>query len=203
MNVRVITSVNLLIFALILVLLPKNEVKSGQLSPIKQLTSSIEYQHTVSVDKAARFLNNQDTTIQFIDIRTKDEYLTSSIPGAINIPYTELLMKEWQGYLKQKTKTTIIYGNGDTQSSLAQALLLSNGYANIGIIEGGLNKWYSVIMNSDFKGERLSARENALYENRQKAKTLYIEINSLPDSLKNTFLEAKILEEKQLDGGCE
>ena len=58
-------------------------------------------------------------------------------------------------------------------------------------------------MNSSFSGEKISARENALFENRMKARTMYNEINSLPDSLKMKFIEAKHTAAKKLDGGCE
>ena len=39
-------------------------------------------------------------------------------------------------------------------------------------------------MNSTFTGERISARENALFETRTRARKMFTEINSLPDSLK-------------------
>jgi hypothetical protein len=58
-------------------------------------------------------------------------------------------------------------------------------------------------MNSSFSGDRISARENAIFEIRTKAKKLFAEINSLPDSLKLQFIESKKLEAKKLDGGCE
>ena len=77
------------------------------------------------------------------------------------------------------------------------------GYKNNYVLKGGINEWFTTVMNAEeFKGGRLSARENSIYENRRKARILFNEINSLPDSLKNTFLKAKIIEESKLDGGC-
>jgi hypothetical protein len=58
-------------------------------------------------------------------------------------------------------------------------------------------------MNSSFSGERISARENALFETRTRARKLFTEINSLPDSLKLKFIEAKHIAAKKLDGDCE
>lgn len=203
MNTRVILSINLLILALILVVLPKNQAKSEHLSPKEQLALITENSKLISVDKAAQYLNNQAPDVQFIDIRSEEAYLTSNIPGSINISYADLLRKEWQGYLKQEGKTVILYGSDNKKSSLAQALCTSLGYSNIYTLDGGLDEWTNMIMNSEFKSENLSARENALYGNRLKARRLYTEINSLPDSLKNTFLEAKLLAEEELDGGCE
>ena len=59
------------------------------------------------------------------------------------------------------------------------------------------------VMNSSFTGDKISARENALFETRMKARKMFTEINSLPDSLKKKFLEAKHIAAKKLDGGCE
>jgi hypothetical protein len=70
-------------------------------------------------------------------------------------------------------------------------------------MEGGLNKWYADVMNSDFSGKTITARENALYETRYKARKIFRDINSLPDSLKLLYLASKEIERKKLDGGCE
>ena len=136
----------------------------------------------------------------------KDELSFNQKPAiarSINIPLSELLAPEWQGYLKQEERTNILYSNGDYYSNLALALLSSKGYSGNIVLEGGLNKWFAIIMNTEFKGGSITARENALYENRTKAKNLFTQINSLPDSLKNNFLEAKLLTEQELIGGCE
>jgi hypothetical protein len=76
-------------------------------------------------------------------------------------------------------------------------------YNNTYVMTGGLNEWFSTVMNSNFSGDRISARENALYETRTRARQMFIEVNSLPDSLKMKFLESKHIAARKLDGGCE
>jgi len=203
MNARIILSINLLVLALILLIVPMNKALSGQLSPQELLNFSSANNTAASVDKVAQYIGNQASDIQFIDVRDKSEFVSSNLPGALNIPYAELTKKEWQGYLQQEGKTIILYSNDNTISRLAQALLISQGYPNIQTLEGGLNEWFSKIMEGETKRGKLTARENAMYGNRLKARKLFVEINSIPDSLKQTFLEAKLLEEEQLDGGCE
>jgi hypothetical protein len=58
-------------------------------------------------------------------------------------------------------------------------------------------------MNSSFTGEKITARENARFEARTRAKKMFTEMNSLPDSLKVKFFQTKHLTAKKLDGGCE
>jgi hypothetical protein len=70
-------------------------------------------------------------------------------------------------------------------------------------MKGGLNEWFTSVMNGNFTGDKISARENALFENRMSARKMFTEINSLPDSLKQKFLESKHIAAKKLDGGCE
>jgi hypothetical protein len=69
-------------------------------------------------------------------------------------------------------------------------------------MKGGLNEWFQTVMLSEFSGEKISARENALFENRFKARAAFNQVNSLPDSLKNKYFDAKRLQQKKLDGGC-
>ena len=76
-------------------------------------------------------------------------------------------------------------------------------FKNTYVMKGGMNEWFNTVMNSSFIGEKISARENAIFETRTRARKLFTDINSLPDSLKLKFIEARQLASKSLDGGCE
>ena len=97
----------------------------------------------------------------------------------------------------------IFYSNDDMNASYAQTLAIGLGYKNCFIMKGGLNAWYATIMNSEFTGDKISARENALFETRFKARNLFNEVNSMPDSLKLAYIASKRFDPKKLDGGCE
>ena len=73
----------------------------------------------------------------------------------------------------------ILYSNGNLKSDLSLALLISKGYQNNKVLTGGLNQWFATVMNTAFKGGRLSARENAIFENRRKARDLFTKLNRL------------------------
>ena len=203
MNVRIFLSINIIAIAIVMMLVPGKVGKKGQPLPIQQVRSLKKERQSIDVDKAARIINQSDSKYQLIDVRSSEEFLAFNLPGSINIPFNELMATPFQGYLKQDEKTNILYSNGDYLSNMACALLSAKGYENNITLQGGLNGWYAIVMNTEYKGGRLTARENALLENRTNAKKLFTEINSLPDSLKNNFLEAKLLEEEELDGGCE
>lgn len=203
MNARIKISVLLVGVGLILAFLPFNAAKTFKVKPddLIELASANDMYFTV--DEVARFMNNEDTTVQLIDLRSESEYLESSIPGAINIPFNDLLNPNWEGYLNQKQVRNIYYGNGDETANMAYTIATGLGYKNSFVMKGGLNEWFKLVMLSKFEGERITPRENALFENRYRARKTFTEINSLPDSLKMQYLEARRLEESQLDGGCE
>lgn len=203
MNARIKISVLLAGVGLILAFLPFNAAKSFQLKPTELLEISLNPDIYFSVDEVARFVNNEDSTIQLIDLRSASEFMESNIPGSINIPFNDLLNPNWEGYLNQDKVRNVYYANGDEKANLAWTIVSGLGYSNSFVMKGGMNEWYLTVMLSEFKGERITPRENALFENRYKARKTFTQINSLPDSLKMQYLEAKRLEESQLDGGCE
>ncbi len=203
MNTRIKLSVWLIGVGIILAFLPFNVAKSFQLKPTELLKISLSEEIYYSVDQVARFVNNEDSTIQIIDLRSENEYKTCNIPGSINIPFNDLLNPDWKGYFLQPEIKTIFYGNGNKTANSAWTIATGLGYENIFIMKDGLNEWYKTIMLSQFSGERITPRENVLFENRFKARKTFTQINSLPDSIKTQFLAARRLKETQLDGGCE
>ena len=187
---------------IILAFLPYNPSQTFRLKPTDLIEKSLSEDIYFTVDQIARFVNSEDSTVQLIDVRSSKEFNDSNIPGSINIPLVDLLNPDWEGWINQNKQKIIYYGNGDRAANMAWTIVTGLGYKNSFIMKGGLNEWYKTVMLTRFEGQTISARENALFENRYKARRLFNEINSLPDSLKTKFLEAKRLKRERLDGGC-
>jgi 3-mercaptopyruvate sulfurtransferase SseA len=202
MNARVKFSIFIICLGLIVAFVPYKNDKPNQLKPSVLLEKSMDDQYMISVDKVAHYVAEEDSTVLIIDLRYPEEYKNCNIPGSINIPYKELLHKDFEGYLDQKKAKNIFYSNGDIIATQAWTLCTGMGYQNNFIMKGGMNEWYKTVMNSSFSGERITARENALFETRFKARKIFTEMNSLSDSLKHNYLKTKIKNEKKLDGGC-
>jgi rhodanese-related sulfurtransferase len=202
MNARQILTTILLLLGLILAFLPLSGNYSFHGKPGKLLVETLDENTYCTPDQVARFVVTEDSTMQLIDLRTADEFESFSIPGAINIPYSSMLSQNLESYLDRDVKN-IFYANGDYLANYALVLARGLGFQNNMVMKGGLNEWYRTVMNSEFTGERISARENALFETRRKAEKMFTELNSLPDSLKARYRESKEIERKKLDGGCE
>lgn len=203
MNIRGKFSVALLCLGFILALLPIAGNRSFIVKPKKLLTEVLDEKTYFTVDQVARFVISEDSTVQIIDLRSTEEFRTLSIPGSVNIPYNELLNNDASSSLNNGNIKNIFYSNGDFDSNYALVIAKGLNYKNTYVMKGGLNEWFNTVMNSNFTGERISARENALFETRTRARKMFTEINSLPDSLKLKFIEAKHISAKKLDGGCE
>lgn len=202
MNARIKYSVLLLGVGVILAFLPFNATRSFQLKPNELLSKSASEDITFSVDQVARFMNNEDSTVQLIDIRSARQFRECNIPGSINIPFSDLLNPLWEPTLNQKEVKNIYYGNGDQTSSYAWTIVTGLGYPNNFVMKGGLNEWFNTVMFSQFSGDKITPAENALFENRFNARKTFTQINSLPDSMKTRFFNAKRLKQSKLDGGC-
>jgi len=203
MNTRVRFSVGLLGLGLILALLPLSGSRSFTVKPEKLLSEVLDNSIYFTVDQVAKFIVSEDSSVQIIDLRTPEEFRTLNIPGSINVPYSKLLDNDPGSFLNNGKARNIFYSNGDFDSNYAIAFERGLNFNNTYVMKGGLNEWFNTVMNSNFTGERISARENALFETRTRAKRMFNEMNSMPDSLKIKFIQSKHLAIKKLDGGCE
>jgi len=203
MNVREKYSAALLCLGLILAFLPLSGSRSFTVRPQKLLADVLDESTFLTVDQVARFVAEEDSSVQIIDLRTPEEFSKMNIPGSINIPYTKFLDTDPASILNNGKSKNIFYSNGDYDSNYALTIARGMNLRNTFVMKGGLNEWFNTVMNSSFHGERISARENAIFESRSRAKKLFTELNSLPDSLKLKFIQSKHVAAKKLDGGCE
>ncbi len=199
---RIKLTILLLISGLILAFLPLSGRYSLHGSPRKLLTEVLHPETYVTSDQVARYVVSDDSTIRLFDLRPSIEFEKASIPGAVNLPYAKFLESDLESLLNTGV-TNIFYSENEMDANYALVLAKGLGYANTRVMKGGMNAWQNDIMTSSFTGETISARENALFEIRTRARKMYTEINSMPDSLKVKYRASLEIERKKLDGGCE
>jgi len=203
MNTREKFSIVLLCLGFILALLPLSGSRSFTVKPNELLSEVLDDNTYLTVDQVAKFIISEDSSVQIIDLRSPEEFKTVNIPGSINIPYSELLDNDSGNILNNGKTMNIFYSNGDFDSNYALSIARGLNFKNTYVMKGGLNEWFKTVMNSNFTGETITARENSLFEARTRAKKMFTEMNSLPDSLKLKFIQSKHIAAKKLDGGCE
>lgn len=196
-------TVILLLSGLVLALLPLTVNRSFMIKPEKLLSEVLNSDVSFTADQVARLIVNEDSTIRLIDLRPSEEFEKLSIPGSVNVPYNDFIKSDLYTYMNDRNTRNIFYSNSGIYSDYAMVYARGMGYKNSYVMEGGLSEWFNTVMESKFTGDRISARENALFETRAKAAQLFTQFNSMPDSLKAVFMAANKFSAKKLDGGCE
>ena len=136
------------------------------------LNNAISPERYISTDQVAQKIIGQDPSFILIDVRSAENYKTYSLPNAINIPIENLLDEENEIYLNQSKRDIIFYSNDNLYAD--QAWVLSNrlGYKNLRVLEGGMNKWFTTIINPAVPEENMAAIDFDLYSTR-KASSMY------------------------------
>jgi rhodanese-related sulfurtransferase len=203
MNPREKLSAILICLGLILALLPLTSNRSFNTRPKIVLEEVLDPEICLTADQVARLVAAEENSVQLIDLRSREEFRAFNIPGSINVPYSEFLDSDPHSILKNGKTKNVLYSNGEMYSNFALTIARGLNYRNTYVMKGGLNEWFNTVMISSFSGEKISARENAIYEARFRARKMFTEINSLPDSLKQKYINSRRLAAKKLDGGCE
>jgi len=169
MKTRIILSVVFVGLGLIIAAVPQNTTLPYKLTAEQMLEQANSRVHTYSPEEVAEIIIQKDPEFQLIDVRPQDEYEKFSLPGAINIPLTEILNEEYRDVLNQDVKRNIIYSNGTVDATKAWMIMSQLGWENNYIMEGGLNYWAEVIMNPVPPASAEANEEIARYQFRKAA----------------------------------
>jgi rhodanese-related sulfurtransferase len=193
----------LLLLSLILALLPLTANRSFKARPAELLYEVLNDSTSYSADQVAGFIVREAVDVQLIDLRSAAEYGDAFIPGAVSVPYADFIRTDPDIWLRNRGTRMIFYSADDAEAAAAMAYARGIGYDNAYFLRGGINEWIHTVSETEYTGDRISARENALLETRRRAADMYNELRSLPDSLKAKYLESKKFSARKLDGGCQ
>ena len=75
-----------------------------------------------------------------LDVRTPEEYSGGHVPGAINVPHTEVAerLEELGG---DRDRTVVVYCERGGRASQAEAALLAGGFTDVRHLEGDMSDW--------------------------------------------------------------
>lgn len=134
-------NITILLFLLVFTLLPAGCSGSSKVS------SGAGYRH-VEVYEAAELIGTEGSIL--VDVRTEIPFKMEHIPGAVNIPYTEIPddPEEPVEGLPDKDQLIILYCDyGGTSKEVAE-IMVSKGYTNI-VEFDGLKVWEGETVSSD------------------------------------------------------
>lgn len=103
---------------------------------IKQLSSPIKH---LSPQLVTQTINRQDGVV--VDIRPKAEFDKGHIAGAVHLALEKIQKNDLSSLEKRKSKPIIVVCNAGLSASGAANTLLNNGFAEVSILQGGMNTW--------------------------------------------------------------
>jgi sulfur-carrier protein adenylyltransferase/sulfurtransferase len=189
--------------ALLLLLLPAKKKDSG-IRPEELLDQITNPSRFVSPDDVATRIIEKDPSLVLIDVRSSEEYLAFTLPGAINIPLADLNNAENIETLKQEGLDFILFSNGTLISDQAWILVKRLGIKNLYILEGGLNLWFENFFMTSYPMESQPGSDIELYQFRIGVRQFFTggEVETAqPNSNESIKLQQKV-KKSAAEGGC-
>lgn len=78
--------------------------------------------------------------ILLLDVRTPEEFQSSHIPGALNVPHTEA--GNWlRDQDPSRDQEVVVYCESGRRSAIVQQMLVSAGFTSVRHLEGDMKAW--------------------------------------------------------------
>jgi sulfur-carrier protein adenylyltransferase/sulfurtransferase len=169
MKPRTLLALFIIPMGLIIAAVPQNKTKPYKLTAEELLSEANTRTQYVTPDIVADMIIKKDPSLRLIDVRSQDEFEKFSLPGAINIPATDLLSDQYTDILNQDIKMNIFYSNGTVTANEAWMITRQLGYTNNYVLEGGLNYWFDAILNPQKPASTSPDEEFGKYDFRKSA----------------------------------
>jgi len=121
-------------------------VEKTPVTPTELLMDIHSNNRFINSDQLAKRIIDGDPVLFLVDVRDKAEYDKYTLPGAINIPFDQLLNDDWRGYLNQNVNDIVFFSNDDVLAEQAWVLCKQLGFKHLYVLDGGLNYWFETIM---------------------------------------------------------
>ncbi len=101
---------------------------------------AMTFQDVINPESLMDILYTKDTVLfRFIDLRSAHDYLNGHLPGAINIPVSKILEKEYADIFNQDQYINILYADDQCGACGPWMILSQLGYNNNKVLQGGYN----------------------------------------------------------------
>ncbi len=169
MKPRTLLALFIIPMGLIIAAVPQNKTKPYKLTAAQLLSEANTRTQYVTPEVVADMVVKKDPSLRLIDVRSQEEFEKYSLPGAINIPASDLLSDKYTDILNQDVKMNVFYSNGSLVANEAWMITRQLGYTNNFVLEGGLNYWFDAILNPQKPASTSPDEEFAKYDFRKSA----------------------------------
>lgn len=102
-------------------------------------SETLKYAYKNISPEQAQVLISNNKNLTVLDVRSEREFLDGHLPNAILMPY-KLAKKNYSSLLERKKKYLVYCDTGKESTKIAK-ILSSNGYPQVYVLAGGIEKW--------------------------------------------------------------
>lgn len=191
--------------AFIIAFMPAQSVNSYKETDEQKLyTKALSDDHLVSSEELAFNVLHEVDHIKIIDVRDPEAFAEFHLPGAINIPYSDITKEQFATTFENDYGKNILVSNGGVQAEKAWLLVTRLGYSNNFVLNGGLNQFVSNIFYAPRPDPEVIKKEiHDQYRFRQRAAKVFREGETQKITSKKKVGSPKIKEQSvEVSGGC-
>ncbi len=198
----------LIIFGIIIALSPVDKMASQEID-FQTLAAELSTGNYLQADELAHWIIDKEPGFSILDVRSKEDFNKYHIPGSVNIPISKLSEKE---LLEDIGKDNIValVSNGNTKASQAWIFLKQFGYADVYVLEGGMNHWVSIFSNPNNPEDSYTDDELFTYQFHKAVGPVMMgttiaaesESDNIPVIQKKPVKRIKKKKKKKIDEGC-
>jgi rhodanese-related sulfurtransferase len=207
MKPRTLLALFIIPMGLIIAAVPQNKTKPYKLTAAQLLSEANARTQYLTPEVVADMIVKKDPSLRLIDVRSQEEFEKYSLPGAINIPASDLLSDKYTDILNQDVKMNVFYSNGSLVANEAWMITRQLGYTNNFVLEGGLNYWFDAILNPQKPASTSPDEEFAKYDFRKSAGQALggggpVQVTQEPTATSAKPAIMPIPKKKRAAGGC-
>jgi sulfur-carrier protein adenylyltransferase/sulfurtransferase len=174
--------------------------------PMQLINEIMDHTRFLSTDEIARKIIEKDPSYIYVDVREASEFNSFSLPGAVNVPLSQVLDSSNMVLLNQKAKSIVFFSNGDINSEKAWLLCRRMGFNHLYVLRGGLNYWTETIMNPPVPPSTAPSQDFDTYEIRKGA-CAYFRGGPVTTSVESKSPQQKVVVKQKKNsapaaGGC-
>ena len=102
--------------------------------------------HHTTWKELQSMLESKDPNLFLLDVRTEEEFALGSLPGAVNIPKTDV--RTGLNHIPRDKKIVVFCGVG-LRSYLVERILKQSGFPDVSILSGGLKVYQTAIQDQN------------------------------------------------------
>lgn len=125
---------------LLLLISPLIFARGASESSLQQTADDPQLKGGLISAQQAKEMLDKNRDIILIDVRTREEYESGKIPGALLLPYDEITGQTAAQLIPSKNSQIIVYCRSGRRSAIAAQSLKSHGYTIVYDM-GGIGSW--------------------------------------------------------------